>query len=106
MRPGHIRTADDLVTSRVATRNGFREQALTKVRAAAPYIEGARRFWRLLQTVGTTEELTRHTGELQEELMAAAGFSDKASNYLTPEERRDAIRHVLECISITLNTAR
>ena len=92
-----IHSAQDLVTSHGATRDGFLEQAFRKTGTANPYIVQAHNLRRELQQSADPQSVVNNP-KIQHELVAAAGFSDKASNYFSEQELRDAVLKVLEAI--------
>lgn len=97
MEPKFIRSSKDLVTSRDATRGGFLEQALRKTKEASPYIAQAHQFLNRLQQAQDPQSLVDFD-EIRDELVAAAGFSDKATNYFSLSELKDALVQVLQRI--------
>jgi len=82
--PALIQSATDLVTSRRATRDGFLAQAVEKTSQAQPFLDRAKRFWKFLQQSSNIESLVPNS-QIQGELRAAAGFSDKAAKKLGSE---------------------
>lgn len=82
--PQYIRDANDLVTTHEATRAGFLAQALASSEKAVDYIERAREFWNALQVVKHVDELRALT-DFRDELVAAAGFSEKARGSMRAE---------------------
>lgn len=97
MVPKHISRALDLVTSHHAICNGFLNQALAKTQKATPYIEEALSFWHALQEVKDVLRLLQ-LPEYREQLLASAGFSDKALNHLSDEELNQSLIKVFETI--------
>lgn len=95
--PAYIRSADDLVTSREATRRGFLQQALLKTTRAAPFVTGAKRLWEALQHVEQIDALL-DVSLIRSDLLAAAGFSEKARTHLTPDDLESALKQVLSVI--------
>ncbi|MEK7777026.1 MAG: AvaI/BsoBI family type II restriction endonuclease, partial [Chloroflexota bacterium] len=95
--PQFIHSAQDLLTSHEATRNGFLEQAFRKAQAANPYIAQAHKLRYELQQSAEPRNVVNNP-RIQYELVAAAGFSDKAANYFSTQELRDALLKVLEVI--------
>ena len=79
-----------MVTPRVATCAGFLEQATAKTIKASPYVQEAVEFWKALQSVSCVEDLVKMR-PLRVQLLAAAGFSDKAQNYFTETELTKAL---------------
>lgn len=72
-------------------------QALEKTRRAEPFIEDARRFWLTLQNVPTIRDLLKNV-DIRNDLLFAAGFSQKAKNRLSREELESALKKVLETL--------
>lgn len=87
----YITKSEDLVTSREITKKGFLEQSIKKAEVASPYIERAKEFLKALKGVSTTKEIV-DLSTFQDELLAAASFSEKASNYFSKQERKEFIR--------------
>jgi hypothetical protein len=82
MIPRYIASAKDLVTTHEATCQGFLDQAKVKAEKAANYIEKGREFWKELKKTATVSNVPSNP-RLQEGLIATAGVSAKARNYLT-----------------------
>ena len=97
MAPQFIRNSNDLVTSRDATRSGFLEQALRKTEKAAPYIAQAHRLLDKLKQANEPSDLIG-MDDIKDELIAAAGFSDKATGYFSAQEIEDSLLTVLGVI--------
>jgi len=97
MAPRLIKSSGDLVTSHDATRSGFLEQALRKTEKAAPYVAQAHRLLGKLKKVSTISKLIE-IDDIQDDLITAAGFSDKAAGYFSSEELKDSLLTVLEAI--------
>jgi type II restriction enzyme len=98
MQPPRIRSAKQLVTSHRAVCEGFLLQAVAKTQRAAPFVEEAREFWRLLACVHDIHTLPGRS-DLRGYLLAAAGFSDKAKSHLSKPELRLALKAVIETIA-------
>ena len=90
----YVRTSRDLVTPIDATQSGFLQQALRKTKEASPYVERAKQLLDKLQLVHEPQELIR-IGEIRDDLVTAAGFSDKATNYFSSSELENALLKVL-----------
>ena len=90
-----IRSAQDLVTSHEQTRSGFIEAALAKNIKAKPYIEQAKTLKSIASTVKTPYKLIDKT-EIYSALLTAAGLSDKACNYFTEEDKKMAIKELID----------
>ena len=97
MMPEYIKTCKDLVTSHDATRRGFMEQALRKTENAAPYVAQAHHLLDKLDKADTLIDLIG-PDNIRDDLITAAGFSDKAAGYFSPEELDDSLLKVLEAI--------
>jgi len=92
--PEHIKSPKDLVTTHSAICAGFLAQAVAKTEKANPYVKAAIVFWRALRRVRVPRELI-DAKELRDDLLAAAGFSEKAKEHLSDKELQDALRTVL-----------
>jgi len=92
--PKFIKSAGDLVTSHQSVRDGFLLQALAKTRKAEPYIAQAHRLWDSLNSVSSIDEVVKLRA-IHTDLLAAAGFSDKARNHLGSDELTDALSRVV-----------
>ena len=95
MGPKYIHSATDLVTPIDVTQSGFLQQALRKTKEASPYVDRAKQLLDKLQIVSKPQDLI-DIKEIRGDLITAAGFSDKATNYFSPTELRDALLKVLE----------
>jgi hypothetical protein len=86
---------------------GFLAQALEKNARAAPLVEAGRRFWPALQSVKNIKSLDTllDNPQYRSGLIAAAGFSQKASGHLSKEELDDAIKRVFLTLSKTSGEA-
>lgn len=93
-----IKSSADLVTSREAVRQGFLGQALAKTVQAEPYVAQARRFKKLLDDVASADAAVEQP-TIRTDVLAAAGFSDKALNHLSGSELVDALEAVVSSIS-------
>ncbi len=105
--PKFINSADDLITSHASTVEGFLKQALTKTGKATPYSEAASRLHEVLQRVHDIETLDVILDDerYRPGLIAAAGFSTKATNHLTKEELDNAIKEVFSTLKDQLGEA-
>jgi len=88
--PPKIKTARDLVTSRQATAAGFLEQAITKTHESEQFVNAAIELTQALSDVATVGDALK-LKSIREQLMTAAGFSDKAQNWVTQDEIRTAL---------------
>ncbi len=97
MTPTLIKSSSDLVTSHDATRNGFLAQALRKTKKAAPYVAQAHRLLDKLKEISTPGDLIG-LDDIRDELVTAAGFSDKAAGYFSNDELEDSLLTILKAI--------
>ncbi len=97
MAPNLIKSSSDLVTSHDATRNGFLAQALRKTKKAAPYVAQAHRLLDKLKEINTPGDLIG-LDDIRDELVTAAGFSDKAAGYFSSKELEDSLLTILKAI--------
>lgn len=91
----YVKSPGDLVTSIDVTQAGFLRQALRKTKEANPYVDRAKYILDELQFVKKPQDLA-NMKEIRDDLIAAAGFSDKAANYFLPSELEDALSKVLQ----------
>ena len=84
MLPPLINSASDIITSHQAVRDGFLSQALAKTAKAEPYIGQAKRLREFLKQTDSIETAVR-LPSIRTDLMAAAGFSDKAQSHLNSD---------------------
>ncbi|MFH1087577.1 MAG: type II restriction endonuclease [Chloroflexota bacterium] len=91
----HLRSSDDLVTTYEATRAGFVALALEKNRCATPHVSEARALQEAATQASMPTDLLKIKG-IQAGLLTAAGVSDKALAHLTAEDRRQAIKGLIE----------
>ena len=99
----YIRTSKDLVTTIDATQSGFLQQALRKTKEASPYVDRAKQLLSKLQVIEQPQELIG-IQEIRDDLITAAGFSDKATNYFSSSELENALLEVLQEIERTAGT--
>ena len=97
MSPKFIQSHIDLITPEASTRQGFLEQALKKTEVAEDFVNSVNRLRESLKTAANPEEAVAITS-IREELIAAAGFSDKASSHFSSSELRQALKTVLDRI--------
>jgi type II restriction enzyme len=95
--PSHIRRPEDLVTKRLAVREGFLNQALVKMTKAAAYVRQARELRTKLEAVNRIDDLVRIT-ELRDDLLFAVGFSEKAIDNLSAAELNTALDRMLQTV--------
>ncbi len=91
----YVSSSKDLVTPIDITQSGFLQQALRKTREASPYVDQAKRLLNKLQVVHVPQELLGFP-EIRNDLVTAAGFSDKSTNYFSPSQLEDALLKVLQ----------
>lgn len=91
----YVQSPKDLVTPIDVTQSGFLQQALRKTKEASPYVERAKQLLDKLQLVNEPQELIR-IREIRDDLITAAGFSDKATNYFSPSELENALLEILQ----------
>lgn len=97
MLPPRITSPIDLVTPHEAVCAGFLRQALSKTEKAKAYVQQARRLRERLEGANDIPEVA-HLTDVRLELLAAAGFSDKAMNHLSAPELESALTQVLATI--------
>ncbi|MGR3309561.1 MAG: AvaI/BsoBI family type II restriction endonuclease [Candidatus Brocadiales bacterium] len=90
-----IKTPDDLVTPYAQTRAGFVALALEKNRMGTPYVEEAKALKVAASKAKQPKELLNLT-ELQPALLTASGVSDKATNHLADEDKKEAIKGFIQ----------
>jgi type II restriction enzyme len=90
----YVQSSKDLVTPIDITQSGFLQQALRKTKEASPYVDQAKRLLNKLQAAHSPKELLG-LPEIRNDLITAAGFSDKATNYFSPSELEEALLRVL-----------
>jgi type II restriction enzyme len=90
----HLSGKADLVTTYEETRAGFVALALEKNRRATPFIEQARSLKAAASQAATPAELL-NIENIQSALLTASGVSDKAMNYLLPEDKIEAIQGLI-----------
>jgi type II restriction enzyme len=90
----HLSGKADLVTTYEETRSGFVALALEKNRRATPFIEQARSLKAAASQAATPAELL-NIENIQSALLTASGVSDKAMNYLLPEDKIEAIQGLI-----------
>lgn len=91
----HVKSPKDLVTPIDVTQSGFLQQALRKTKEVNPYVDRAKYLLNKLQFVKKPQDLI-NMKEIRGDLITAAGFSDKATNYFSPSELEDALLKVLQ----------
>ena len=91
----HLKSSDDLVTTYEATRAGFVALALERNRQAAPYIAEAKALQAAASQAVSAADLLK-IKDIEVGLLTAAGLSQKSLNYLTPEDKIDAINGLIQ----------
>lgn len=91
----HLKSSDDLVTNYEATRAGFVALALERNRQAAPYIAEAKALQAAASQAVSAADLLK-IKDIEVGLLTAAGLSQKSLNYLTPEDKIDAINGLIQ----------
>lgn len=100
MVPDHIKSADDLRTPYEQTQAGFLAQAIAKAEKAEPYIKAAMRLRTALKKVKSIQSLAANE-LLEDDLFAAAGFSDKSCNHLDRDKRKKVLAAILTKLAET-----
>ena len=98
MKANHIKSAQDLVTVHSQVSKGFLEQALYKSDSAHPFITRAKAFRQELTKVRDASDIIKNkvlNNDFKNELLAASGFSDKATSHLSQQELTLALDKVL-----------
>lgn len=90
----HITSSSSLVTPYEETRAGFIAMALGKNRKATPFVEQAKSLKERASLASCSQELLSFE-EIRPSILAAAGVSDKASKYLTENDRIKAIQSLI-----------
>jgi hypothetical protein len=91
----HLKSSQDLETTREAVRAGFVRLALERNHRATPYVAKARALKAAAIAAATPADLLK-LDEIRPALLAAAGISDKASAYLAESDKLEAIRGLIE----------
>ncbi len=99
----YVKKAADLLTPDKVTRSGFLQQALRKTKEANPYVERAKYLLDKIQLAKTPEALF-DIKEIRNDLVTAAGFSDKAVGYFSAADLKNAFSKVLAEINSKPNT--
>jgi hypothetical protein len=90
----HLSSSTDLVTTYEKTRAVFVALALEKNRRATPFVEQARSLKTAASQAATPADLL-NIENIQSALLTASGVSDKAMNYLLPEDQTEAIQGLI-----------
>ena len=91
----HLSGYTDLVTTYEEVRAGFVALALEKNRRATPFVEQARSLKTAASQAKNPADLL-NIQSIQHALLTASGVSDKAMNYLEPQDRLEAIQKLIE----------
>lgn len=91
----HLASSEDLVTTYEATRAGFVQLALEKNRRATPFVHEARALQHSAARARAPKDLLA-ISDIEAGLLTAAGLSDKALTHLRPEDKKEAIRLLIE----------
>jgi type II restriction enzyme len=91
----HLESYEDLITPYEETRAGFIALALEKNRTATPFVEEAKALKVFASRAKTSKELLK-ISEIQDSLLTAAGISDKAKTHLQGEDKKEAIKGLIE----------
>ena len=91
----HLKSHEDLITPYEETRAGFIALALEKNRTATPFVEKAKVLKVFASRAKTPKELLE-LSEIQDSLLTAAGISDKAKTHLQGEDKKEAIKGLIE----------
>ena len=90
----HLSSGSDLITTYEEIRAGFVALALEKNRRATPFVEQARSLKAAASRAKTPADLL-HIESIQSALLTASGVSDKAMNYLLPQDKIEAIQGLI-----------
>jgi hypothetical protein len=90
----HLSNSSDLVTTYEEIRAGFVSLALEKNRRASPFVEQARSLKAAASQAKTPADLF-NIESIQSALLTASGVSDKAMNYLLPQDKTEAIQGLI-----------
>ncbi|MEA2096740.1 MAG: AvaI/BsoBI family type II restriction endonuclease [Candidatus Cloacimonadota bacterium] len=91
----HLKSYKSLITPYEETRAGFISLALEKNRKATPFVEEAKVLKVFALKARTPKELLQ-ISEIQKSLLTAAGISDKAKNHLQEDDKKEAIKKLIE----------
>lgn len=91
----HLKAGKGLETSYEAVRAGFVALALEKNRRATPFVAQARALKAAAGKARSPADLMK-IAEIQPALLAAAGVSDKATNYLEDPDKREAVSGLIK----------
>lgn len=91
----HIDDNKSLVTPYEEIRSGFIALALEKNRKATPFIEEAKALKVIASKAKKPKDLLKFK-EIIPSILTASGISDKASNHLTENDKKEAIKGLLD----------
>ncbi|HEY3251950.1 MAG TPA: AvaI/BsoBI family type II restriction endonuclease [Ignavibacteria bacterium] len=91
----HLKSGESLVTSYEATRAGFVSLALEKNKRATPMVEEAKALKINVAFVKKPKDLLDKK-DIYPSLLTASGLSEKSINYLTDEDKKNAILNLIE----------
>jgi hypothetical protein len=91
----HLSRSTDLVTTYEEVRAGFVALALEKNRRATPFVEQARSLKTAASQAKNPADLL-NIQSIQPALLTASGVSDKAMNYLEPQDKIEANKKLIE----------
>ena len=94
MLPTTIKKPADLITSQQATVDGFIAQAIEKCRIARPYVQQAQQLRESLNQSTDIHALIINAA-LRDQLLAAAGLSDKARHWLSDDQQDRSLDRIL-----------
>ncbi len=90
-----LKSYKDLVTPYEKIRAGFIALALEKNRKATPFVEEAKALNVLASRAETPRKLLL-INEIENSLLTAAGISEKAKNHLQKEDKKEAIKGLID----------
>ena len=90
-----IKTSKDLVTLYKQTRAGFVALALEKNRLGTPYVEEAKALKVAASRAKNPKDLLT-LDSVRPALLTASGISAKANNHLTPDDKTEAIKGLIQ----------
>jgi hypothetical protein len=91
----HLTSYESLITPYEETRAGFIALALEKNRKATPFVNEAKALKVFALRAKKPKELLQ-ISEIQNSLLTAAGVSDKAKNHLDDEDKKEAVKGLIE----------
>ena len=91
----HLKSYESLITPYEETRAGFIYLALEKNREATPFVEEAKALKVFALKARSPKKLLL-IKEIQNSLLTAAGISDKAKKHLKDEDKKEAIKGLIE----------